>query len=240
MAKPDDEDLILHLYREHPDAERIERALEGDPALRRRLDRLASDLEALAALEPPEPRTGLEGRIWHRVAPELERVPRQEKLSGPLWTARRLLLAAAAALVLVAAGFLAGRLGRPGAVASGGETVAASPLTADARERVLAAALVDHLDASERLLVELANDRAPSLAEERRFAEALLASNRLYRRAAERAGHRRAAALLAELEPLLVELANAPDGGGDELAAARDRLESNDLLFKVRVTRSNI
>jgi hypothetical protein len=77
-----------------------------------------------------------------------------------------------------------------------------------------------------------------TLGDERAWAEALLSSNRLYRRAAERAGQRRVAALLLELEPVLTELANAPsslDGSGP-----REQIRERDLLFKVRITRNNL
>lgn len=237
MARPDDEESILHYYREHPDAEAFERRLAADPALRARYERLAAELDELSALEPPEPRPGLEGRLWSRVEPELSRRPSFLSLG---WPRPRILLAAAAALALVAIGFLAGRLGGPAPEPPVRAAEAGTPIGSEARGRLLESALATHLDASERLLVELANDASPSLDEERRFAQALLASNRLYRRAAERSGQRRIAALLAELEPLLAELANDPADDGEALSTARERLESNDLLFKVRVTRSNI
>jgi hypothetical protein len=76
---------------------------------------------------------------------------------------------------------------------------------------------------------------------EQQWAATLLASNRLYRRAAERSGQRRIAALLADLEPLFLELTHAGDPGvAGSVDTARERLESRDLLFKVRVTRNHI
>jgi hypothetical protein len=106
-----------------------------------------------------------------------------------------------------------------------------------ARDRVLQAALADHLDSSQRLLLEVANG-APSLDEERVWAETLLSANRLYRRAAERVGQRRIAAALAELEPFLAQLADAPVSF--DLRRSKERIESGDLLFKVRITRNNL
>jgi hypothetical protein len=246
-ARPDDEELTLHFYGEHPSAAEIERALAADPGLRRRFERLRAELEALAAVEAPEPRSGLEARIWSRLAPALERPRRRFVLASP---ALRFALGAAAALALVAGGFLAGRLAGPGAPPVEAYTDPAPlpgpgplpPLPAETRERLLEASFAAHLGSSERLLAELANsprDGGDLAAEERRLAAALLESNRLYRVAAERAGQRRIAALLAELEPLLAELSHAGDGDGT-LASARQHLESRDLLFKVRVTRSRI
>ena len=203
------------------------------------LNRYADELAALDALQAPEPRPGLEGRIWARIADEVAAgAPRRPFAFA--WP-RRALLAGGAAAILVAA-FVAGRLSQPPRPTPETAMASLQALAPEARDRLLAAALVEHLDSSERVLVELANQPAPSLAEERRFAAALLASNRLYRRAAERAGQRRVAALLAELEPLFAELAHASagDSGSAAAAAVRDRLDSQDLLFKVRVTRKNL
>jgi hypothetical protein len=102
---------------------------------------------------------------------------------------------------------------------------------------VLQAALADHLDSSQRLLLEVTNG-TPSLDEERAWASNLLSANRLYRRAAERAGQRRVAAVLGEIEPLLMQLADAPESF--DLTAAKARIASDDLLFKVRITRNNL
>ena len=43
-------------------------------------------------------------------------------------------------------------------------------------------------------------------------------------------------ALLDELEPLLLELANSAEAAPEDLAAAQRRIEHTDLLFKLRVT----
>jgi hypothetical protein len=169
---------------------------------------------------------------------------------------------AAAALALVAAlgiGYLAGRRQAPAPTqealatdpsnpsasglsnppASGLSNSPASGLSAAARERLLLASVESHLAGSERLLTRVTN-AAPTdgaaLAEESAWAEALVSSNRLYRRAAERSGQRRIVALLDELEPLLLELAHSDAAAPDDLVAAQRRIENTDLLFKLRVT----
>jgi len=235
MPNRPEDDLVLYLYGEHPDAASIERELATEPELAARLERLRRDLGPLDALADAEPRPGLEGRIWHRVAPELGRVSARPALAPWRW-----LGLAAAACLLVAVGFLAGRRADvPDGVAT--PQVAAAPETFDAtaRQRLLRASLGSHLEASERLMVELTNGSAPT--DERRLAAGLLASNRLYRRAAERSGQPRLARLLAELEPMLVELANA-DSPTDSapLDLAREQIDARDLLFKVRVTRMDV
>jgi hypothetical protein len=224
-----EEDLILHHYGEHPRSEEIERALAEDPDLRRRLEELRLDLERV---EDPaiEPEPAFEDRLWRALRPRLER-------RGARWTNRWTnlwpgfsfrLVAMAATLVLVAG--LAFLLGRQSVPEPAPPSVAASSA---ARDRVLFASVGRHLESSGLLLTDLAN--APSdgdLGGEAEWARALLASNRLYRQAAERSGQRRIVALLDELEPVLVELAHRPTGGG--VSDLQHRISERDLLFKVR------
>ena len=232
MANRPDEELILFFYGEHEHAEEIERALASDPELARRYDALARELRALDRLEVPAPRPGLEGRMWARVAPSLTPARRPFFPRSALgWAA---VATAAAAIAIVA--FLGGRALRPEPTeVSVVETFKALP--PDARERVLQAALADHLDASQRLFLEVTNGDK-TLDEERAWASSLLSANRLYRRAAERAGQRRVAAVLAEIEPILSQLADSPDTF--DLKESQQRIERADLLFKVRVTRNNL
>lgn len=252
MSNRSDEELILSFYGEHPDPAAMADDLAADPALRQRLAELTRDLAALSVVEPPEPRPGLEGRLWARLRPELAPpVSRRSWLGLP---PVRLVWGSLAVLALLALGFLAGRnaawRASPGETPSEREASAAQSerrasdligaLPAAARQRVLAAALTEHLESSERLLVQVSNDPA-ALDEERRWAAALLDSNRLYRLAAEHAGQRRVAALLGELEPLFAELANPPsDAAPADLRAAREQISQQDLLFKVRITLSNL
>jgi hypothetical protein len=228
-----DEELILHFYGEHEAPEELERELATDPELSRRFETLRRDLDALNSLGPPEPRPGLEARMWARLAPSLTRPARRFTLPSGWYG-----WAAIAATVIVVAfvGFQAGRTVRT----TPSENAVAATLKAlppAARDRVLQAALADHLDSSQRLLLEVKNG-ASSLDEERAWAESLLSANRLYRRAAERAGQRRVAAVLAEIETLFTQLAEAPDSF--DLGKARASIETGDLLFKVRVTRNNL
>jgi hypothetical protein len=232
MSRPDDE-LILFFYGEHEAPEEFARALASDPDLSRRYDALRRELSALDGLAAPEPRPGLEGRMWARLSPSLSRPAR--RFAWPTgWFGWAGLTAAV--LVVGFVGFLGGRALRP----TPSEVTVAETLKAlspAARDRVLQAALADHLESSQRLLLEVKNGD-PSVGEERAWAEALLSENRLYRRAAEKAGQRRVAAVLAELEPFLMQLADAPESF--DLRQAKARIENNDLLFKVRITRNNL
>jgi hypothetical protein len=233
VAKRPDDQLILFFYGEHEASEEIERELASDPELSRRYETLRRQLLALDNLAAPEPRPGLEARMWARVAPSLTRPSRRFTVPDGWfrWAALTTVV-----LVIAFGGFLAGRALRPSPTESAvAETLKALPPAA--RDRVLQAALADHLDSSQRLLLEVTNG-APSLDEERAWAETLLSANRLYRRAAERAGQRRVAAVLGELEPLLTQLADAPESF--DLRLSRKRIESGDLLFKIRITRNNL
>jgi hypothetical protein len=113
-----------------------------------------------------------------------------------------------------------------------------------ARDRLLLIVVSDHLDSSERMLMEVANanpKRSFDVSGERKRAEELVASNRIYRQSAAGSGDARVAMLLADLEPILVELAHADDKlMPDELVALQKRIESKGLLFKVRVVGAQV
>jgi hypothetical protein len=146
---------------------------------------------------------------------------------------RRFLPAAAAAVLLLAVGYLAGRL------ATDQQPARPPVLSADARQRLLAETLAEHLERSQRLFTELANaspDETAALAGEQRAAQELLSANRLYRTAAERGGREGVAALLDEMEPVLLELAHLPaEPQAADLEFLRRRIDAQGLLFKTRV-----
>jgi len=171
--------------------------------------------------------------MWARVGPSLARPYARFAFPGG-WL--RWAAVGTAALAIAFAGFMAGRLlHEPPTESTVAETLKALPPAA--RDRVLQAALAEHLESSQRLLLEVVNGTT-SVDEGRAGAGALLSANRLYRRAAENAGQRRVAAVLAELEPFLAQLADAPESF--DIRRSQERIESADLLFKVRITRNNL
>jgi hypothetical protein len=121
-----------------------------------------------------------------------------------------------------------------------GTTQAANQL----RERLLLVDLSDHLDRSQRVLVELVSADAASgdgLTGERERAEQLVSANRLYRDTAASTGDAAVVDLLDQLERVLVEVAASPsDHTRGELDEVRHRIESGSLLFKVRVVSSDL
>ena len=102
-------------------------------------------------------------------------------------------------------------------------------------DRLLLVAVGDHLDDSERMLLEVSNAGSTVGAQEERAGE-LVSANRIYRQTAVQRGDERTAALLSDIEPILVELANAGSTlEGKALTDLQQRIESKGLLFKVRV-----
>src|SRR5437660_2618633 len=151
-----------------------------------------------------------------------------------------------AAAAVVAVAFLAGewwhaRNGatRPSDIQSAAGRATAASLRGDSQNRILFVVVTDHLDSTERMLLQVANadaKRGLDLTSERGRAEELVASNRIYRQTAEQRGDDRLASVLSDLEPVLQEIAHS-DGklSPDEAAALQKRIDSQGLLFKVRV-----
>lgn len=238
-----EEDLILHYYRESDDGPRVERHLAGCAACAAEFDRLARVLAMVDEEAVPEPAPGFEGAMWARLEPQLPaRWPRARRWLGPLadaWSAPGMRWAYGAGLaVLVLAAFMAGRVSRPP------EAPAQVDATVPAADRVLLVAVVDHLDRSQMVLVELLNgddlDPAALDAGQTRARE-LVAASRLYRQSASRYGDELVGDTLDDLERVLLEIANAPaDMSPDELALLRQRIAGQGLLFRVRVVQSEM
>jgi hypothetical protein len=113
-------------------------------------------------------------------------------------------------------------------------------IPAAARERVLLMAMSDHLDRSQILLSELVHASPGALGEQER-ARDLLNENRLLRTTAMSTGDTSHAALLDELERVLLDVANSPASlSTGELDTMRNRIEGEGLLFKVRIMSSNV
>ncbi|HEY7214421.1 MAG TPA: hypothetical protein VIC28_07310 [Thermoanaerobaculia bacterium] len=231
MNTLEDDDLILYLYGEAEDPEAVRRQLESSPELRARCETLRLVLAAVDTAAVPERGESYGAEVWARLQPRLpKRRPAGRLIAFPSISPQRWqpLGWAVAALLLIAVGFGLGRFfPRPAA------------LPREARDRILLASVAAHLDRSERLLVEVANApgaAAADLSAERAWARDLLAANRLYRQSVRNAGRQRLAVVLDELEPFLLDLAHAPDEApAEEIAAMRERIAEQSLLFKVRV-----
>jgi hypothetical protein len=174
-------------------------------------------------------------KIWARLQPELDREPRNRWLSWFAISPSRLAWAAAV-VILVGAAFLAGRVSQKAVPANAADTTAASTAL---RERILLADLGEHLDRSQLMLTELVSaepaDPADVAALRARAAE-LTADNRLYRQTAAANGNTALAAVLDDLEQVLIDVA-ASSGkvSASDYQDVRQRIENKGLLLKVRV-----
>ena len=240
MPHVSEEDLILLYYSEAPDVASVEQHLASCPACRIEFERLKRvltlvDAEGLSVVETPRP--GFERDLWARLEPQLSR--RRSWFARIFPSSSRLAFAGAAAAVVIVA-FLAGRFSKEAPPVTPVSTTA----SAEVSERVLVVAVVDHLDRSQMVLLEVMNGESgnqTAFGEEQSVARELVASNRLYRQSAARTGDDRTSEVLDELERALVEIANTPqDATTDEVDALRARLASRGLLFKVRVVHSEM
>ena len=152
----------------------------------------------------------------------------------------RLAFAGAMAVLRVAA-FVVGRYWprtMPGAVQP---PAAASDRTAD---RVLLVAVSDHLDRSQMALIELVNTEPAEkvdISTEQEWVRDLVPANRLYRQTASEAGEAGMASLLDDLERVLLEIAHSPSTmSSEEFNEIRQRIESQGIIFKVRVLGSDV
>ena len=113
------------------------------------------------------------------------------------------------------------------------------------RERILLVDLGEHLDRTQMVLVELvsADDSKGDvdISHEQSRAEQLVSANRLYRQTALSTGDANMASLLDDLERVLVDIAASPETVSQEdLDLVRRRIDSKELLFKVRVVSSQV
>jgi anti-sigma factor RsiW len=111
-------------------------------------------------------------------------------------------------------------------------------------ERLLQAEVEDHLERSQRVLVDLVNADdvvTDAGAADRDRAADLVAAGRLYRRSVEATGDVEMRDLLEDIERVLVDVANgAPDGSSKNLTDVRVRISEQDLLFRLRVAASEM
>ena len=189
------------------------------------VDSRQSQVDSQSIVESPEPKAqSPQPKVWMKLA----------------WAA------ATAALVVMA--FLTGRFVNLREQQSASQEAATSRRAvadeAMVRERVLLIAVGDHLERSQMVLVELSNAETRGeldISAERQLADDLVASNRLYRHTAQQMGQASVAGVLDELERVLVEVARGPSTVSmQQLADIQQRIESQGILFKVKVIGSEI
>ena len=227
MTHLTEDQLTLLYYGEAGDVE-ASHAAACEPC-RARLASLAQFMDAVRSVPVSDPRAEWQQRLWPAIAPQVaEALGRRRSGWSRLW-----LLgpgrAAALAVVFFSGMYLQNRIDRS-------HPEAFSPKS---RERVLLITMGDHLDRSQIVLAELAN--APEsgktdISSEQQLASRLIGENRLLRQTAQYSGDASDAALLDQLERVLLDIAHSPTQvSSGELKDLQDRIESQGLLFKVRI-----
>jgi hypothetical protein len=232
MTHISEEDLVLLYYDEpgvrpelHP---HLRECAECTAAARQ----LARDLNRCNDWLVPEPDPELARGVWARIAPHLEE-PRVARFG---WL--KMACAVAIMATLVFAAFVAGRASRQP------RPTLMTGLSTEARERILAISLADHLDRAEMLLTGISNSDgldAAEVADDRGRAQDLVEEGRIMRQTLARAGDTSTVALLDEVERFMLEIANSPGTLTPvEVRQLRERIGAGSLLFKVRITESNL
>jgi hypothetical protein len=235
MKHISEEQIVLHYYGDAEDSAGVEQHLGECAACRAEFERVQSMLQHIEPIEIPEPSAAFEEKTWLNVR---DRLPEKH-----LWTARlqspKQWAFAGSMFVLLVAAFVAGRFWpRPVQPVTPPNIAHINP------QQVVLVAVGGHLQRSEMLLVEIMNSDANTpldFSAEQGRARDLLDANHLYRVSAQQAGDPKVARLLDELGRVLAEVANGPKKmSPDDLKEIRGRIDSEGLLFKVRVVGSDV
>jgi hypothetical protein len=220
----------------------IEQHLEACDNCRLLYGSLQRVLNIVDSMPVPEQPADYGEQVWRRISHQL---PARRRglawMQGP-W---RWAVAGLAFASLLTAAFVTGRFYSPSRRFSAPQGISHDGGGPDqGSERVLRVAVGDYLERSQMVLVELANAETKGVldisAEQERAGD-LVTETRLYRQTAARTGDARIASLLDELERVLVDLRNAPSQiTPQDLESFRQRLESDGILFKIRVLGSNV
>lgn len=200
---------------------------------------LQADLSDLAEFDLPLRDADYGRRVWESVTGSLPVRPARK-----LWMRRDLwrgLAYAAAAAAMLAISFDAGRWLEQSRIPVSSTR---PPASLPAPKKVVVVVLGDHLDRTERLLVELKHtdaDDSDMLAPLGDEARNLLPANRICQREAQKSGDPELEKALSDLDQLLTRLADQP-GGLNPAAVTRlqEQMNAEGLLFEVRVLRSRI
>lgn len=237
-----EDDLVLHYYGELDAAAsaRVGDHLRECGGCHTSFTTLQRVLAAVESTPPVDLADGFERKVWARLQPELEQT-RKGWLSWLVLSPARLAWVAGVA-ILVGSAFFAGRMSHqpPPETTLAGKT----SIEAGLSERILLADLGAHLDRSQTMLIELVSadpsDR-DDFSSERTRAEELAADNRLYRQAALANGNTALAAVLDDIEQVLVDVAATPEKvSAEDLTDVRKRIENKGLLLKVRVMSTEV
>jgi hypothetical protein len=243
----DDEDFVLDYYGELDAADRQRvRAHLAWCADCQHADRdVRATLRLVDVTQVPEPPGSFEREMWARIEPQLH--VEADRLSWAGWLRAslrpdvspwpRLAWGGGVGAAVVLA-FFVGRFGRSESPAPSAPPTRTAAFLA-ARERVLDAEVEEHLERSQRVLSELVNydtESPVTLASDQERAADLVAAGRVYRRTADALGETATSELLEDLERVLLDVANgSPDPTPREIESWRERIDQQDLVFRLRV-----
>ena len=233
-----DEELLLDYYGESDADQRARRqahieACERCGALDRELRSVLALVDQAPTMEAPP---GFGREMWALVEPQISA---HNAPNHGWWGVRRWTLAGGMLALLIGA-FSLGRVWDTPPSSGRAPVVDESALS----ERLLQAEVEDHLERSQRVLVDLVNADdvvTDAVTADRDRAADLVAAGRLYRRSVEAMGDVEMRDLLEDIERVLVDVANgAPDGSSKDLTDVRTRISEQDLVFRLRVAASEM
>jgi len=248
MTHLTEEEMIEHVYGERQNTAAVERHLADCPLCSTAFAELQRDLAEVDCIQAPARDDQYGTRVWAAIADSL---PIYKPTHSTWWAAawankfaRGLSFAALAAL-LVSSAFFAGRLWEQKKQQAAVAHLTPKPQRPQQpRQPIVVVVLDDHLDRSERFLVELkhadlnSSEMQSPLRDE---ARSLLAANRVCRQKADKAADPELTTALDHLDSLLVDAANAPGGlNAQSISKLQDEMNADGVLFEVRVVRSRI
>lgn len=227
-----EEDLVWFFYGEADNAAEIDLHLTLCHQCRTEYESLKIAMNTISSWSEPEHASDYGQQVWRELVSRDASIGSRRGFRWAAWFTLPRVAAVALSACLVLIAFFAGRVAErldPAQPVS-------SPLV---RERLLAAALSDHIEDSERTLIEITNqggESAVNIQNEQNRAESLLNANRLYRQAAQRQGRVALATVLEDLERVLLDIAHTSgELSPNEVERLRARIEDQELLFRLRV-----
>jgi hypothetical protein len=233
-----EEQIVLHYYGDADEPAEIEQHLAACPECRAEFTRLQSMLRQIEPLEVPEPAENFEQKTWLNIR---DRLTEKGSFFRRLFGTHGKWAVAGLMAVLVVGAFLAGRYW-PRPVPPNSES--ASTSTKANPQRIVLVAVGDHLERSQMLLVEIMHNEDTGhidFSAEQQLARDLLDDNHLYRVSAQQVDDPQVARVLDQLGRVLAEIANGPsEVSSSDLEQVRHTIQSESLLFKVRVIQSEV
>jgi hypothetical protein len=233
-----EEELIAYRDGETKEREAIRVHLKECPQCGEAMQKIEAVFATLDAMPIPDLGEDYGRRVWQQIAP---RLPEKQAAWWTTMFSPGRLMVAAAVMALVIVAFFAGRTTKQGAPAV--ETASVGSVS----QRVLEAAVADHLSRSEMVLTELGHaqlqgqSKLVNISTEQKRAEDLVEENRLYRQSAWQEGDAAMASMLDELERVLVDIANSPDEVTlAQFDSIQRRIDSRGILLKVRVVQEQL